>query len=217
MNMKNLQKGSASVVIILVLLILLVVVGGLFFITASSLKEARQKDASVNQNTPTQVVQDATPSIVKTSIPSDWKQYTDQNLGFSVRYPSDWTIKTDPLVGITISAPRQNVDGQYGNMIISSSWKLDLGKIEESKFIDPLIKYVEQGSNANISGLKAIKSIKSDNTNVYSTTIYFVANKRYNLITELWTAGGNTDNIKTGMKSDAINILNQITSSLVVK
>jgi len=192
--------------------------------TSSSLKQARQQNTPINQNVPTQVVQNTTP-VVQTSIPvvstskipSGWKQYADQNLGFSVAYPSKWTVKSDPLFGVTISAPRQNIDGQYGNMLVDSSWRLSLGKAEQAKIIDPLTKYVEQGSNTTVSGIKAIKSVKFDNANLYQTTINFVANSIYDLVTELWAASGNTDNVKTGMKSDATNILNQITSSLVIK
>ncbi len=185
--------------------------------TTSSLKQTRRQNTPINQAESIPVVQTPIPVISTSKIPSGWKQYTDQNLGFSVAYPSNWTVKADPLFGVTISAPRQNIEGQYGNMLIDSSWKLSLRKADQSKTIDPLTEYVEQGSNTTISGIKAIKLIKFDNASLYQTTINFVANSKYNLVTELWAASGNTDNVKSGMKSDATDLLNQITSSLVIK
>ncbi len=33
----------------------------------------------------------------ETSVPEDWKTYTNQNIGFSLRYPPEFEIKEDPL------------------------------------------------------------------------------------------------------------------------
>ncbi len=199
--MKKSQNGLVLVIIIVIIGVLLVIAGGFYFMSSSNIEQTKQ------QNTPS--------SVSEPFVPVGWKQYSDKKIGFSVAYPPTWTVKIDSLSAITISAPNQDIDGQYGNMIVSSSWQMRLGNKESSQIIESLVKSIEQGSNSNISGLKAIKSVKIDSANVYQTTTYFIADSRYNLVTELWSVGGVTDNIKAGMKSEAKDTLSQITSSLV--
>jgi hypothetical protein len=205
--MKNKQKGSVLIIIVIVFLVLLIITGVLFFMTSSSLDRARQESA-LSRTPQSQDTQ---------NIPSGWKQYTDEQSGFSVAYPSTWIATTEPLGGVTISTGQQNVEGQNGNMIINSSWKLHLGKTEDSKVIDPLTQDLEKNSNMLISKLKALKTVRNDSRNVYGTTINFIAHNKYNLITESWTASGNTDLLTTEMKTEAVGILTQITSSIVIK
>jgi len=211
--MKNTQRGFLKFFIIIVCAIFvvgLVVITFLYLQTYQALNEARtQSNQTYTVSTsipPTASIVSSTQTIIPTTqIPSGWKQYNNQQYGISFAYPQDWTLTVDStgsLVTVSVSAIRQNIEGQYGNTLVDSSWKISVAKQCYSKTCN--------SSPEN-------KTIVFDDTHSYETTIDFMVNGRYSMITELWSVNGNADAVNQSIKSPAVNILNQITSSAVVK
>lgn len=60
-----------------------------------------------------------TSSTEKSSIPSDWKTYKNQKLGYQLQYPSDWTAsdegKTDPAYPYDIEISKRSADPEKGD------------------------------------------------------------------------------------------------------
>ncbi len=76
------QKGSATIILLVVLVI--VVAGGLVYF--AFLKKPGEVAVSPTP-TATKVANTATPTPDETA---NWKTYSDQTLGFSIKYPRDW-------------------------------------------------------------------------------------------------------------------------------
>lgn len=134
-----------------------------------------------------------------------WKEYTSDQYGISFAYPANWTLSSDTAgnqVDVTVNAPRQNINAQYGNALIDSSWKISIAKQCE-------------GKTCNSSPLT--KNVVFDNATTYEITFDSVTNGRYALVTELWGVNGNSAAATASTKSSAAAILDQITSTMTIK
>jgi len=88
------QGGSSTMKWLLIILVVIVVLGGGYWLyakygkTSATTSTASPSPVAVLSISPSAAVSPSASS----SVPADWKTYTNSTSGFSFKYPSEWTI-----------------------------------------------------------------------------------------------------------------------------
>lgn len=98
------SKGNTLTIVLVAFLIALVFGAGGYLLGTRSQKA--DDSAATTPSSSTDKTTSTTKKSTSSEIPSDWKTYTNNEIGFTMRYPSDWT---EPVLN-----KQENVAGKPG-------------------------------------------------------------------------------------------------------
>jgi hypothetical protein len=103
-----------------------------------------QQDSS---SSPTQIVEK---SSTPTSNPTaDWKIYSNNAYGFSLRYPPSWTIDTDDQNYIRLKSPNQTPEGQEPNA--GALFEIETNKSDDPVTLDELQAFTKSTDTLQVT------------------------------------------------------------------
>lgn len=195
-HVKNFQKIFIVLALCLGLFILILYLNSKYFS-----KKNINLPLSINENkietkpeiTPV-VTQQVAPIIIKSNTPSNWKIYTNSNIGFTVKYPQTfiskegfWADDNDKFAGVTFG-PRELIHDSFWGIFFYSKDQTSIEEIKKqigSQFSDR----VQTEENISINGINAIRvTTKSENSDWVEISIIF-SDKNGNL----YVTGGDLD------------------------
>lgn len=186
--MKNNQKGF-SVVEILIVIVVVGLLGGAGWYVWKS------KDKNQTPITTNNTVQKTEPEIYKrsTTVPSDWKTYSNQQYKISMSYPQNWTIRAEDndgeLSGWIYVDNGVNSQGMPWYGFYTQSKSLDEAIAEQKRIVNDN-QSAESGIKFTITNEKAYiidghKAVRIDTTSddgtapdSYNTKFYINANDK---------------------------------------
>jgi len=168
------QGGSSTMKWLLIILVIIIVLGGGYLLWT---KYSGGTSTATSSPSPTVTVK-ASPSTsaavspsASSSVPADWKTYTNETYGYKISYPSSWIINSSNTKEISIYTEASRTDVKSVTQTVGVKVSDETLEQFKSNFLqaDPGINKVESEKTINFAGVSATQLTLSNAEGLIST------------------------------------------------